>query len=63
MFAKKILIAALVLAGTSLTFVGNASAAPGSLAYDQRLQTVMCPADHSFQECFYGGKHRPAGGA
>ena len=43
MFAKTIFVAALVLAGTSLTFVGNASAAP------------LCPPGHSYQECFYGG--------
>jgi hypothetical protein len=55
MSAKTILIAVLMLAGTSLTFVGNASTATGPLSYDQRPQFLMCPPGHSVQECFYGG--------
>jgi hypothetical protein len=68
MFAKTIL-AALVLAGTSLTFVADASAATGqagrngelhqlefrSVHYYRVGQSPLCPADHSYQECFYGG--------
>ena len=73
-FAKITLIAALALAGTSLTFVANASAGPGQtgwwqgsrygeplavrarpVPYDPARGSPLCPPDHSFQECFYGG--------
>jgi len=61
MFAKAILIAALMLAGTSLTSVADASAAPGQAGWWQSgryappRQSPLCPPDHSYQECFYGG--------
>jgi hypothetical protein len=57
MSAKAILIAALVLAGTSLTFVASASAATArnSEAHPSVRQSPLCPPDHSYQECFYGG--------
>jgi hypothetical protein len=54
MFAKTILIAALMLAGTSLSSVASASTARGQVSYNQYAMT-LCPPGHSLQECFYGG--------
>jgi hypothetical protein len=59
MFAKLILVATLALAGTSLTFLADASAASpwrqgGPQPY-HRGQSPLCPADHSYHECFYLG--------
>ena len=62
MFAK-ILLATLVLAGTSLTFVADASATTGQAGWqevrslsDYRVGgSPLCPPAHSYRECFYPG--------
>ena len=56
MFTRTTFIAALALAGT-LTFAANASAASGGAGWWQGAvrQSPVCPPNHSYQECFYGG--------